>query len=99
MRKAKIESTILPHHFPQALKRSCDKKMVAVERAKEETLKKIKREFDEKLRQKEIEVMRREKEIEVKIRCGHAWDRICVQGWVDGMLMYFKWAIHKRRPR
>ena len=65
--------------------------MVAVERAKEETLKKIKREFDEKLRQKEIEVMRREKEVEVKIRCGHAWDRICVQGWVDGMLMYFKW--------
>ena len=73
MRKAKIESTILLHHFCfQALKRSCDKKMVAVERAKEETLKKIKREFDEKLRQKEIEVMRREKEIEVKIRCGHA---------------------------
>ena len=43
-------------------------KMVAVERAKDETLKKIKQEFNEKLRQKAIEVMGREKEIEVKIR-------------------------------
>ena len=42
--------------------------MVAVERAKDETLKKIKQEFNEKLRQKAIEVMGREKEIEVKIR-------------------------------
>ena len=55
-------------HVIKALKRSCDKKLVAVDKAKEETLKKIKREFDEKLRQKEIEVMRREKEVEVKIR-------------------------------
>ena len=42
--------------------------MVAVKRAKEETLKKIKREFNVKLRQKAIEVMGREKEIEVEIR-------------------------------
>ena len=62
-----IKSTPAPV-LEKALKRSCDKKLLGVEKAKEETLRKIRREFDEKLRQKEVEVVRREKEGEVKIR-------------------------------
>jgi predicted transcriptional regulator len=54
--------------FLRALKKGYDKKLSAVEKAKEETLKRFKREFDERLRQKDVEVVRREKEIEVKVR-------------------------------
>ncbi len=52
----------------RSLKKGYDKKLAGVEKAKEETIRKIKKDFDEKLRQKDIEVLRREKETEIKIK-------------------------------